>query len=150
VREWLEVEGYRLAADRAYHPETDVWVERRPGGTVRIGLDPLGLETMGTLAHLDLATAGTAVDAGEAVGTLEAEKFVGPLASPLSGTVVAVNDDVVRVPRLAHDDPFGCWLVELEPADLDAELGSLVAGDDIAPWFAAKVADYRLQGVLAE
>jgi glycine cleavage system H protein len=147
---WLEVDGYRLAADRAYQPDTHVWVERCPGGTVRIGLDPLGLETMGTLAQLDLAPPGTTVGAGGAVGTLEAEKFVGPLESPLAGAVVAVNDAAVQSPRLVHDDPFAVWLVELQPADPAAASSSLVAGDDIAPWFAAKVADYRLKGVLAE
>lgn len=146
----LEIEGYRVATDRAYHPETHVWVERRANGTVRLGLDPLGLETMGTLGQLALAPAGTTVERGEAIGTLEAEKFVGPLESPLSGSVVAVNDAAVDEPRSVHDDPFASWLVELVPTDLDGEAPDLVAGDEIGPWFAAKVADYRLKGVLAE
>lgn len=146
----LEIEGYRVATDRAYHPDTHVWVERRADGTVRVGLDPLGLETMGTLAQLALAPAGTVVERGDALGTLEAEKFVGPLESPLSGSVVAVNDAASDEPRSVHDDPFAAWLVELAPADFDREAPSLVAGDDIGPWFTAKVADYRLKGVLAE
>lgn len=146
----LQIEGYRLAADRAYDPDTHVWVERRAGGTVRVGLDPLGLETMGTLAQLDLLGPGTAIARGEALGTLEAEKFVGPLASPLSGTVVAVNDAAIRDPRLVHDDPFAAWLLELEPSDYDAEVSALVSGDGIVPWFTARLADYRLKGVLAE
>jgi glycine cleavage system H protein len=146
----LEIAGYLVATDRAHHPDTHVWVERRAGGTVRLGLDPLGLETMGTLAQLSLAAPGTVVERGEALGTLEAEKFVGPLESPLSGSVVAVNDGAVDEPRSVHDDPYAAWLVELAPADLDGEVPALVAGDDIAPWFAAKVADYRLKGVLAE
>jgi glycine cleavage system H protein len=146
----LEIEGYSVAVDLAYHPDTHVWVQRLAGGTVRLGLDPLGLETMGTLAQLALAAVGTVVQRGDAVGTLEAEKFVGPLESPLSGSVVAVNDATVDEPRSVHDDPFAAWLVELAPADLDAEASALIAGDDIGPWFAAKVADYRLKGVLAE
>lgn len=148
--EWLEIEGYRVATDRAYHPDTHVWVERRAGGTVHLGLDPLGLETMGTLAQVALAAAGTVVERGEALGTVEAEKFVGPLESPLSGSVVALNDAAVTDPRSVHDDPYAAWLVELDPADLAGEATSLVTGDDIGPWFAAKVADYRQKGVLAE
>lgn len=146
----MQIEGYAVATDRAYHPDTHVWVVRQEGGTVRLGLDPLGLETMGSLAQLALSGAGTVVERGEAIGTLEAEKFVGPLASPLSGSVVAVNDAVVAEPRSVHDDPFAAWLVELAPSDLDGEAPALVAGDDVAPWFAAKVAEYRLKGVLAE
>lgn len=146
----LLVEGYRLAADRAYDPDTHVWVERLVGGTVRVGLDPLGLETMGTLAQLDLLGPGTAIARGEPLGTLEAEKFVGPLASPLSGTVAAINDDVIRDPRLVHDDPLAAWLLELEPSDYDGEVSALVRGDGIPAWFTARLADYRLKGVLAE
>jgi glycine cleavage system H protein len=146
----VQIEGYRLAIDRAYDPDTHVWVERRASGTVRVGLDPLGLETMGTLAQLDLLGPGTAIGRGEALGTLEAEKFVGPLASPLSGTVVAVNDAAIRDPRLVHGDPFGVWLLELAPSDYETEASALVTGDGIAPWFTARLADYRLKGVLAE
>jgi glycine cleavage system H protein len=150
MSEWLEIEAYRVAADRAHHPDTHVWVERRAIGTVRVGLDPLGLETMGTLAQLALVVAGTAIERGDALGTVEAEKFVGPLESPLSGSVVAVNDAAVADPRSVHDDPYATWLVELDPADFDGEAPSLVTGDDIRPWFVAKLADYRLKGVLAE
>jgi glycine cleavage system H protein len=147
---WLEIDGYRLAADRAYQPETHVWVERRAAGSVRIGLDPLGLETMGTLAQLDLAPSGTFIERGEPLGTLEAEKFVGPLTSPLSGTVLAVNDTAVRDPRLVHDDPFATWLLELDPSNYATEASALVTGDGIAAWFTARLAEYRLKGVLAE
>lgn len=147
---WIDVAGYRLAGDRAYDRDTHVWVNEEPGGFVRIGLDPLGIETMGTLAQLDLVTEGTVLARGEPAGTLEAEKFVGPLECPITGTVVAVNADVVADPRRVHADPFGAWLIELRPVDAERERAVLVAGDDIAGWFAAKVADYRRKGVLAE
>lgn len=150
MSELFEVAGYQLARDRSYHPDTHVWVKREAGGAVRFGLDPLGIETMGTLAQLELLPAGTSVERGEPLGTLEAEKFVGPLESPLSGTVLAVNGDAVADPRIVHDDPFGAWLVELNPADYAGEAAGLVAGDEIAGWFTAKLAEYRLKGVLAE
>lgn len=146
----LEVAGYRLRRDRAYDPDTHVWVQPVAGGRVRIGLDPLGIETMGTLAQLDLPAPGTGVRRGEPAGSLEAEKFVGPLECPVTGVVVAVNADAVADPRTVHADPFATWLVEVDPADYDGEAAELVAGGDVAPWFAAKVADYRRRGVLAE
>lgn len=146
----IEVAGYRLDGDRAYDPETHVWVRETAGGRVRIGLDPLGLETMGTLAQLDLLPPGTVVARGEPCGTMEAEKFVGPLECPVSGTVVAVNPDAVADPRTVHADPLAAWLLELEPSHLAVDAAALVVGAAIAPWFAAKVADYRLKGVLAE
>ena len=150
MSELFDVAGYLLARDRAYDPDTHMWVKQEAAGTVRLGLDPLGLETMGTLAQLELLPAGTSVVRGEPLGTLEAEKFVGPLASPLTGTVLAVNADAVADPRIVHRDPLGTWLVELHPADCARESTSLVAGEEIVGWFTAKLAEYRLKGVLAE
>lgn len=146
----LEVEGYRLDGDRAYHPDTHVWVDQLGDGGVRIGLDPLGVETTGTLAQLSLIEPGAIVAAGEPLGSVEAEKFVGPLASPVSGTVTAVNHDAVADPHLLHRDPLGTWLVELAPTELEAELSTLVRGEAIAEWFVRRLATYRLEGVLAE
>lgn len=146
----FEVEGYELARDRAYDPETNVWVRWLGNGRLHIGLDPLGIETMGTLAQLDLVAPGTAIARGEPCGTIEAEKFVGPLSCPVTGIVVAVNHDAMADPRSVHADPLGTWLVELEPVRGAVEAAGLVAGDEIAGWFAAKVADYRMKGLLAE
>lgn len=142
------IEGYAVALDRAYHPDSDVWVLTVGPGRVRVGLDPLGAETLGTLAQVALVEVGTVVTAGEPLATLEAEKFVGPLAAPIGGTVVAVNEAVVGDPRMVHANPNGAWFVELAVAD--GALDGLVVDGAIDDWFSAKVAAYRREGVLAE
>ena len=146
------VAGFPLALDRSYQPETHMWVLSIGPDRVRIGMDPLGLETSGTLAQLSLAPVDSELVAGLAFGQLEAAKFVGPLTSPVSGTVVAVNDDVVLDPGLAERDPYEQgWFIE---AALVHELGGLSGliydPAEITAWFAAKIAAYRLKGVLAE
>ena len=147
----IDVEGYVLDDQRRYHPETHLWVDRLPSGLVRIGLDPLGVETSGSLAQLELGAVGTTVRRGDPLGTMEAEKFVGPLLSPLSGRISAVNLDVIADPRLVHRDPFEAWLVELDAERFDEESAALVGGEDgIRRWFSARLADYRERGVLAE
>jgi glycine cleavage system H protein len=152
MSELLEVAGYRLDPERAYHPDTHLWVDVGDGQVVRIGLDALGVETSGTLAQLALLPAGTEVVRGDPFGSLEAAKFVGPLVSPLSGRVVTANQTVVADPGLVERDPYGAgWLVIIEPSRLEAELSDLVQGaEDVAAWFEAEVADFRLKGVLAE
>lgn len=145
------VRGYRLCLDRAYDAETHMWVQVVDPARVRVGLDPLGVETSGTLAQLSFGAPGDDVQRGAAFGSLEAEKFVGPLVSPLSGTIFAVNDAVLADPGLVERDPFGQgWLVELAPSALDVESAALVHGARVADWFKAKVDEYRLKGVLAE
>jgi len=148
----IEVQGYVLPLDRGYDPETHVWALVVAPDLVRLGMDPLGVETSGALAQLALVALGTEVRRGQSVGSIEAEKFVGPITSPLSGTVVARNDDAIADPGLVHRDCLGDgWLIELTPSDLDDERSLLVEGvEQVPPWFEDKLAEYRLKGVLAE
>jgi glycine cleavage system H protein len=150
--ERVTVAGFALALDRCYQPDTHMWVLLDQPGRARIGMDALGIETSGTLAELSFAGVGTELIAGRPFGQLEAAKFVGPLVSPVSGWVLAANNEVVRDPGLAERDPYGAgWLIEAELNKTGGELFGLLADpDEIAAWFAAKIADYRLKGVIAE
>ena len=147
----VEVAGFAVALNRAYDPVGHFWVAAGDAGRLRIGMDALGVETSGTLAQLAFLPIGAAVKRGEPFGSLEAAKFVGPLTSPVSGTVTAHNEAVLSDPSLVDRDPYGAgWLIEVVPAD-PTELDRLVQGAEVIPaWFAAEVEDYRLKGMLAE
>lgn len=147
-----EVRGYRVALDRGYDPDTHMWAKLLDGGTVRLGLDPLGVEMNGTLAQLSIVSAGVELVRGRPFGQLEAAKFVGPLLSPMSGTVVVVNDAVVHDPALVERDPLDAgWLVELAPSRAADEMNMLLSSPaEIVGWFSGKVDEYRLKGVIAE
>ncbi len=150
VGEVAVVSGYQVRLDLAYDPEADLWVEVIGGNRARIGLDPLSAETSGTLAQLAVVTVGTVVTRGQPLGSLEAEKFVGPLLAPVSGTVRARNEAVLARPSLVEDDPYGAWLVEIELSGPEDEIDALVTGDGVIPSFALRVERYRREGVLAE
>ncbi len=151
MSEIAEVAGFRVALDRAYDPAGHFWISMIGADRARLGLDALGVETSGTIAQLAFLPVGEQLKRGEAFGSLEAAKFVGPLVSPVSGTVVAANDAVVADPALVERDPYGAgWLVEVSMTD-PAELRDLISGRDVVPvWFAGEVEDYRIKGVLAE
>lgn len=148
----VTVAGFVLALDRRYQPETHMWVLARGPGRVRVGMDPLGVETSGTLAQVSFVPAGTELTAGLPFGQLEAAKFVGPLVSPVSGAVLAVNGAVTRDAGLVERDPYGAgWMIEAGVGGTPAELPGLLADPaEITAWFAAKVADYRLKGLIAQ
>jgi glycine cleavage system H protein len=125
-------------------------------------MDALGVETSGSLAQLSFAPAGTGLTAGQPFGQLEAAKFVGPLVSPISGVVRVVNDAVVTDAGLVERDPYGAgWMIEASLTDdglageslatASVELPDLLADPgEVTAWFAAKVADYRLKGLIAQ
>jgi glycine cleavage system H protein len=127
-----------------------MWAERR-ADVVRLGFDDLGQETHGDIAFLQLAQPGTTVSRGGELGTLEAGKYVGPIFSPISGTISAANQAILDNPRLINTDPFGQgWLVELKPAE-NEKLDHLLGDPEvIRAWFDEKVRDFQARGVLAE
>jgi glycine cleavage system H protein len=148
----MTVDGFVVRDDLAYEMSTHMWVDIRDGSTVRVGMDPLGLETAGTLAQLQFVEPGDAVARGEAFGSLEAEKFVGPLVAPLSGTIVAVNTAAMTDPGIVERSPYDeGWLIEMTPSALEGELEMLArGGEPIREQFSLRVAEYRRDGVLAE
>lgn len=145
------IHGFEVRLDLAYDRLSHLWVSLVRAGAYRLGSDPLGSVINGTLAQLQLSEVGTRVARGEAFGTLEAEKFVGPFRSPLTGTITAVNGSVVERPSLVELDPYGeGWIVELS-ADDPAELSSLVSGaDQVTAWFSEASSDYQRKGLLAQ
>lgn len=145
------IDSFEVRLDRVYHAEDHTWVRERDE-FLEVGMDRLGLETLGDLAQLILIPVGTEVSAGDELGSIEAQKFVGALRAPVSGIVAEVNDAVLADPGLVQRDPYDSgWLVLLRPvADTEGQLASLVSGDRIEEWFADSVKDYRRQGVLAE
>jgi glycine cleavage system H protein len=155
--ELVAVGGFALALDRSYQPVTHMWVLAQRSGRVRVGMDALGVETSGSLTQLSLAPAGAELTAGRPFGQLEAAKFVGPLVSPISGSVLAVNEAVVRDAGLVGRDPYGAgWMIEASvadhgPAEATVDLADLLADPaEVTAWFAARLADYRLKGLIAQ
>ena len=145
------VSGFAVETDLAYDLDRHMWVSSQDAGVVRIGMDSLGLETSGTLAQLSFQPHGE-IARGEPFGSLEAEKFVGPLVSPLSGRILAVNESAMTDPGLVERDPYGQgWFIEIAPARLAEELPMLARGAAaIVEQFREKIRQYRIEGVLAE
>jgi glycine cleavage system H lipoate-binding protein/TusA-related sulfurtransferase len=95
-----------------------------------------------TLARL--RPAGTRIERGKSLGTLESLKFVGPIPSPISGIVSAVNNGVVKRPRLLNDEPYdGGWVMKLKPLSLRAERVLLSGAIDATEVFRKKIAKFH-------
>ncbi|HJL75942.1 MAG: glycine cleavage system protein GcvH [Acidimicrobiales bacterium] len=102
------------------------WVRVEDGGRVRIGITDYAQDALGDVVFIDLPSVGATVATGAVFGEVESTKSVSELFAPLSGLVVAVNDDLEAAPESVNDDPYGDgWICELELADA-AELDDLM------------------------
>lgn len=104
------------------YSKTHEWVESTGPKTARIGLSDFAQSTLGDLVFVNLPAAGDAVIAGEAMGDIESVKAVSDIVSPLSGTVAAVNEELLDAPEKINADPYVAWLVEIEDINGSEEL----------------------------
>ena len=96
---------------------------------VKVGITDFAQDSLGDIVFVQLPEPGTAVTAGEPLGEVESTKSVSDIFAPVTGTVVARNDQLADAPELINTDPYGAgWLVEIEPGQpavfdelLDAE-----------------------------
>jgi CheY-like chemotaxis protein len=103
------------------------WAKIEPDGTVRVGMARTFALTVGEIARLQLPGRGNLVEQGRECALVQAADGVDhSVHSPLSGTVLEVNAEVLASPSLASRDPEHLgWLLRLMPKHLDAELPNL-------------------------
>lgn len=106
----------------------DLWFRRAEDGTVVLGLTEAAQQRAGPISHFRGPLPGRTYRAGEPALSLESEKWVGHLALPVEGTVVATNALAERDPSTINHDPYGAgWLFrmrERDPGSLDALIGA--------------------------
>ena len=112
-----------------YQIEKHVWVKRDEDGTVRIGITDPAQKLAGKIIVVTPKRVGRTIARGQSAGTVESSKWVGPIPSPLSGEIVAVNEVPLDNPAALNADPYGNWIVKLAPANWDEEAVDLVTGD---------------------
>jgi len=108
------------------------WVRSAGGveGSVRVGITHYAQEALGDIVFVSLPEPGDEVEAGTAVGELESTKSVSDVYVPVSGRVVARNEQLDGSPELVNSDPYGeGWLFDLEPSDPAAVDGLMSAAD---------------------
>ena len=95
------------------------------GDIAIIGVTDFAQAEMGDITYVDLPEVDDEVSAGEDFGALESVKASSELYSPVSGTVVAVNEALEDAPELVNEDAFANWIIKVEMSDKD-ELESLM------------------------
>jgi glycine cleavage system H protein len=91
---------------------------RTDGGHLVVGITDYAQDQLGDVVFVHLPEVGAEVTAGEPMGEVESTKSVSDIYSPVSGKVVARNDDLDGNPELVNEDPYGRgWLVKVEPKD---------------------------------
>ena len=107
-----------------YYSESHEYV-RIEGEYGYIGITDYAQNALGNVVYVDMPEADDEVEAGEEFGAVESVKAASDLISPVSGTVVEVNENLEDTPELINQDAFENWIIKVELTDRE-ELDNLM------------------------
>jgi glycine cleavage system H protein len=113
-----------------YYSESHEYV-RVEGNFGYIGITDYAQHALGNIVYVDMPDVDDEVEAGEDFGAVESVKAASDLISPVSGTVVEVNEALEDTPELVNQDAFENWIIKVELSDA-AELEDLMNAEAYA------------------
>jgi len=129
----VKAETYHFPSELYYESQAHLWVGIEEE-IATIGLTALALETLGDIVYISTIKAGQPVERGQAIGSIEAAKMVDSLVSPISGEILAFNEEVQRHPGFINADPYGNWLIKVKPSAWDQDSEALLHGPALERW----------------
>lgn len=113
-----------VPADLLY-TEHDEWVSQVKGDIVAVGITDFAQDALGEIVHVEMPEVGEEVEAGNPIAEIESVKAVAELYAPVTGEVVAINEEIDDSPDVINKDPYGNWLFKIKMSDPD-ELSELL------------------------
>jgi len=121
----MNVQGYEIPDDLLYTKEHE-WAKQE-GPVVRVGVTDYAAKTLNDVVYVTAPKPRSGVSQFASMGTVESIKAVSELYSPLSGTVVRVNESLDSHPELVNKSPYGeGWILEVEASNFAKERTALL------------------------
>jgi glycine cleavage system H protein len=105
--------------------ESHEWARLETDGTVTVGISDHAQEALGDVVYVELTEIGKVFAARDTAGVVESVKAASDIYSPVSGEVIAINEDLNGSPELLNSDPYGAWIFKVKPSNT-AELEKLL------------------------
>ena len=136
----MEIQGYNLPDDLRYE-ENHFWIKEE--GDV-MGMDDFAQQMAGEIVYVQLPGEEKKLTQGKKFAKMESGKWLGKIYAPLSGELVAVNEDLETNPEYINEDAYGKgWLFKIKPDD-KSELDNLIHGPEaIEKWILADIEKYK-------
>jgi glycine cleavage system H protein len=103
------------------YSKTHEWV-KVDEGVAYVGISDFAQESLGDIVYVELPTVDSEVSKGDEVANIESVKAASPIFSPLSGTIVKVNEELEEEAELINHTPYDAYIFAIEmsnPSELD-------------------------------
>ncbi len=119
-----EINELNLPEDVKYTKDHE-WA-KADGDTVTIGINDYAQDQLGEIVFVEMPAAGDTFSAEEEFGSVESVKAVSEMYMPISGEIVAVNEDLEDAPEKVNEDCYQSgWIIKVKASDL-SELDALM------------------------
>ena len=102
------------------------WIEVGAG---KVGITDYAQSTLGDIVFVELPKVGATIEKGKVFGSVESVKAVSDLYSPVTGTVVEVNEELATAPEKINKDAHGAWMLKVKITD-PSQLDGLLSAED--------------------
>ena len=142
----MEIDHCVFPDDLLYDLEDNTWLRVLPDHTIQLGITSLLAAIAGRLVRASIKTGPLHFNRGQSLGTLESEKFVGPVRSPVSGQLVESNPRVVEDPRIINRSCYADgWIAKIQPSDWEHEKSLLTIALDSQPTLSQALAKHHIR-----
>jgi len=111
------------------YSKTYAWVKPENNEAL-VGITDYAQEQLGSILFVEVAKPGDKITQDAPCGTIESDKSTSDVVAPVSGEVVAVNQDAIDAPETINEDPYGKgWLLRVRMSN-PSELDHLLSADE--------------------
>jgi glycine cleavage system H protein len=110
--------------------QTHEWADLETDGLVWVGISNHAQEALGDVVFFQAPKLGQQVKQGEAIAAIESVKAASDIHAPVSGEIVALNEELDASPEVVNVNPYGVWLFKIKPnsdSNLASELNQLMS-----------------------
>jgi len=119
------------------YTQSHEWIRQEADGTVTVGITDHAQSQLGDVVFVESPKPGRTVKKGEECGVIESVKAAADIYAPLSGEIVAANEELADQPEKVNQDAYAAWMFRIKPSDagelaalLDAQAYEKVAAED--------------------
>ena len=104
--------------DDLRYAATHEWVRVEEDGSVTVGITDHAQELLGDIVFIELPEEGSVISAKDELSVVESVKAASDIYAPVSGEIIAVNDDLADAPETVNSEPYGeGWICRILPSN---------------------------------
>lgn len=118
--------------ENLFYAKSHEWSKKLDDNIIEVGISDYAQSSLGDVVYVELPEVGQQVEAGQECCAVESVKAASDIYAPVSGEVIAVNEELDEQPELLNDAPYeGGWMFRIKMSDAD-QLNSLLNAEEYA------------------